>query len=48
MQYIFENHEQTQVHNAYFTRLTDIFHQNAFADIKRGGQQTENVCTSED
>ena len=36
MQYIFENHEQTQVHNAYFTRLKDIFHQNAFADIKRG------------
>ena len=35
MQDLFENYGQIQVHNVYFTRLTDIFHQNAFADIRR-------------
>ena len=35
MQNLFNNNNQIQVHNAYFTRVVDIFHQHAFADIRR-------------
>ena len=35
MRNLFDINNQTQVHNEYFTRVVDIFHQHAFADIRR-------------